>query len=297
MVPFCPWIRMFGPTVRVPVLSMPMRLFAPVEPRVMVPVPPRVWVPSKVRTLLLLTLIAPFSVSPLVTRSMPVAEARSRLPFRVTPERKLLAVLVATNVPLPAELRFPPTTVTPFKTMTPPTPALSTPPVLVSVPPLKFSVPADIPPACIVPVLVVPPDEMESVLPPLTIRVSVLLMLLMVSVPVRWVMVRRPPTLMTTSSLAPGNKGLLLQLAATSQKPLVSVQLTVAPYAGEQINTPSARSCNSFLEFRPKDFMLFGPFPLRSTRVRLTRDPLLAAWAQPKSRTQRKDHSLLIFAH
>ncbi len=64
--------------------------------------------------LLMLTVLPAPSVSPLTTRSMPVAVAKSRLPLSVTPSRKLAPLLVATSLPLPVVLIVPPVIAMPF---------------------------------------------------------------------------------------------------------------------------------------------------------------------------------------
>lgn len=70
--------------------------------------------------------------------------------------------------------------------------------------------------------------------PPVSARFSWLVRLLMVTAPLRNVVVRTvaPPTLMVTSSAAPGRAGLELQLVTTSQKPSASgTQVTGAASA------------------------------------------------------------------
>ena len=166
MVPFSPRTTMFGPMVSTMLPSIDKaRLLAPVLPSTMVPMPPKVWLPANDSTLLELTLMLPFKVSPPVTRSTLVPAARSSVPLKVTPLRKLLLLLATRNEPPPAEL-ITPLRLTPFWTTVLPAPAsmwLPTAPVTLV---FKTSVPPFL--ASRMPLLVVPELGDRSSLPPAT---------------------------------------------------------------------------------------------------------------------------------
>ena len=131
MVPFSPRTTMPEPIVSAVLPSMPSaRLLAPVLPSTMVPVPPSVWSPMNDSTLLRLTLIVPLSVSPPVTRSIPVPLAMSSRPLSVTPVRLFELLLNATQAPLPVVLMMPPVIALPNWLTTLPLAMLITPPVL-----------------------------------------------------------------------------------------------------------------------------------------------------------------------
>ena len=134
--------------------------------------------------------------------------------------------------PLEAVLSVPPVTTVPLlRLIRPPLIADRVPPALFNALLSRFRVPLL---ACSVPVLVEPrpPDEMVSVEAFVTSTVSALLIVRIVVVPVRCVIRRTtaPPTLIVTSSPAPGSVGLLLQFVATSQNPSASgAQVIAAP--------------------------------------------------------------------
>ena len=138
-------------------------------------------------------------VSPLTFSVRPPVRLWGLVPLRV---RVPLSVVVPVPVMVPAQVVRP-------ETVTVPAPA--------RVPPLK--------PPLRVSALMADAFAMESE-PPLIASVSLpgMLRLLIEWVPVLWVIVRTvaPPTSIVTSSAEPGRRGLLLQFAATSQKPSAS---------------------------------------------------------------------------
>ena len=174
MVPFSPRIVVPAAKVVVPVPSSAMRLEEPVLPSTMVPLPESPPVSLNASTLLLLRLMVPLSTSPpAVTRSMPWAVAKSRLPLRVTPLRKLAPTVVAAKRPLPLVLRVP-ASVAPFCSTVLPAPATIWP----KAPPVRLLLSSSVPPFCAlkVPLLVtgtvlmlmVPPDTSALIVPLLT---------------------------------------------------------------------------------------------------------------------------------
>ena len=142
MVPVSPRIVVPAAKVVVPLPSSAMRLV--LLPSTMVALPDKPPLPSKISKLPWLRLMVPLSTSPpAVTRSMPCAVAKSRLPLSVTPVRLLELFCVAANRPLPLELKVP-ASVTPFCSTALPAPVTicpEAPPVTLlsstSVPPLK----------------------------------------------------------------------------------------------------------------------------------------------------------------
>ena len=151
--PKLPWPRtvMPAPSVVLPVPSTASR--APASFRLMVPVPRMVWLPpvvlalSKLRMPPLPMFTAPLSVAPLTMRSRELAMAVMSMapPLSFTPSRKLLPLLAAAKLPLPAVLIKPPLIVTPLCTTVLAFAALIWPAALLtfvastSVPPLRAS--------------------------------------------------------------------------------------------------------------------------------------------------------------
>ena len=157
---------MFGPTVSTMLPSIAKaRLLPPVLPSTMVPLPAKVWSPANDNTLLALTLMLPFKVSPLITRSTLVPLARSSGPLKVAPLRKLALLLAARKLPVPAVLMIP-DKVTPFCTTVLPAPAT----MLPLGEPMTLEFNTSVPPflASRMPLLVVPELGDRSSLPPAT---------------------------------------------------------------------------------------------------------------------------------
>ena len=192
MRPFWPRIVTLLAIVRVLLPpSTPTRLLEAVAPRTIVPLPLSVWLPSKLIRLLLLRLTVPFSTRLPTTRSRLSALARSRLPFSVTPDRKLLPLLVGRRLPLPLVLTTP-VIVTPCCEIKLPAPATSWLPL----PPLRLLCSAIVPPlsALMVPLLVTPASSPNSVIvPPATSAEMVPLLTSLLPLPLTsWPMPMRP---------------------------------------------------------------------------------------------------------
>ncbi len=221
-----------APSVVEPLPSIEIR--AAESLRLMVPVPPIVWAPplvlllSKVRMPPFATLTAPLRVSPLAIRSRELAVlVRSSAPSRVTPLRKLLALLEATTLPVvPVVPRVPPVMLVPNWSSTLPLDRVIAPPVLLMLLESRIeAVTAEVP-TLIVPELVVPPPLsrfsrnalMSSV--PALVKFRIAWLALMSTV---------LPLLMVAVSAAPGTALQDQSPEVPQSPPLGPAQVQVAP--------------------------------------------------------------------
>ena len=178
----CPPMKPVLPRTVIPLPSvrLPASTFSRLPPfasaKTMLPVPLMVWSPCGAKTLLLPMLTVPLSARPPVTRSMPVAEARSSVPLKLTPLKMLPPLLLARNAPVPT-LVIVPLSVTPLWTTVLPAPAT----IWLPTPPLMLLLISRVPPfwADKVPLLVTAPPAASVMVPPET---SALMVPLLVSV-------------------------------------------------------------------------------------------------------------------